>query len=151
MPNRVLRHMVNTKQITLAENVIAKLGGDNIYSRAIYLGSQEEFINKAKQSVENGGLGPDVRKNLREEVNTVMESYLGGVMGAVTVDGVIGGGVTDKRASHGIEMSELVFNAASFLRMSDKNISAEDAVAVAYEAVIGNQYRFDTERQSGAV
>ena len=146
--NRVLRHMVNTKQITLAENVIAKLGGDNIYSRAIYLGSQEEFINKAKQTVANGGLGSDVQVELRQEVNAVMESYLSSVMGAVTVDGVIGGGVTDKRASHGIEMSELVYNTASFLRMSDKNISAEDAVAVAYEAVIGNQYRFDTVNDS---
>lgn len=142
--NRVLRHMVNTNQITLAENVIAKLGAANVHAKSIYLGNQEDEIAKAKKSVADGGLGNPVREELRLEVGEVMSDYRSSVLGAVIVDDVVGGGVQKGRDKHPDEMGELVFNTASYLIMKDKNITPEKAVEVAYNAVIGNQYRFDT-------
>ena len=142
--NRVLRHMVNTNQITLAENVIAKLGAANVHAKSIYLGNQEDEIAKAKKSVADGGLGNPVREELRLEVGEVMSDYRSSVLGAVIVDDVVGGGVQKGRDKHPDEMGELVFNTASYLIMKDKNITPEKAVEVAYNAVIGNQYRVDT-------
>ena len=147
--NRVLRHMVSTNQITLAENVMASLGEANVYSKAIFLGNQEEFVAQAKKSLADGGLGTTVREELRLEVSELMSDYRSSVLGAVVVDDVIGGGVQKGRDKHPAEMEELVFNTASYLLLKkDKTLTPERAVEVAYEAVIGNQYRFDAVNDS---
>ena len=143
--NRVLRHMYETKKITLAENVIAKLGGDNIFARTIYLGNLPEQVASYKESERDGGIPSDVANQVRTLANEKLIPYSSSVMGGVLVDGeVIGAGVSPGRKTHNDSMEDLIVNSALFIISTDKNVTPEDATSAAFKAVIGNQYRFDS-------
>jgi len=139
---RVMRHLTKTKAISLVDNVIASLGSNNIYAKAVFLGNQPEGVERAAQTVAKGGLGSTVLAELRVGANERMREYSSSIIGGVLTDGVLGGGVQDGRTSHVIGMEDIVVNTAAYIQMADRTISSDDALDAAYEAVIGNQYVF---------
>ena len=139
---RVMRHLTKTKAITLVDQVIAKLGSNNIYAKSVFLGNQPEGVERAAQTVAKGGLGSTVLAELRVGANERMREYSSSIIGGVLTDGVLGGGVQDGRTSHVIGMEDIVVNTAAYIQMADRTISSDDALDAAFEAVIGNQYVF---------
>ena len=139
---RVMRHLTKTKAITLVDQVIAKLGSNNIYAKAVFLGNQPEGVERAAQTVAKGGLGSTVLAELRVGANERMKEYSSSIIGGVLTDGVLGGGVQDGRPSHVTGMEDIVVNTAAYIQMADRTISSDDALDAAFEAVIGNQYVF---------
>ena len=139
---RVMRHLTKTKAITLVDQVIAKLGSNNIYAKAVFLGNQPEGVERAAQTVAKGGLGSTVLAELRVGANERMKEYSSSIIGGVLTDGVLGGGVQDGRTSHVTGMEDIVVNTAAYIQMADRTISSDDALDAAFEAVIGNQYVF---------
>ena len=139
---RVMRHLTKTKAISLVDNVIASLGSNNIYAKAVFLGNQPEGVERAAQTVAKGGLGSTALAELRVGANERMREYSSSIIGGVLTDGVLGGGVQDGRTSHVIGMEDIVVNTAAYIQMADRTISSDDALDAAYEAVIGNQYVF---------
>ena len=140
--SRVMRHLRRTGTLSQVENVVASLGSNNIYSKLVLDGNQPDEIKAAKATVANGGLGAQVFTELYAAANERLSEYNSSVIGGVVVDGVVGGGVQDGRTDHIRGMLDIVVNSAAYLKMSNRELSIDDVIDVAYEAVIGNQYVF---------
>ena len=140
--SRVMRHLRRTGTLSLVENVVAKLGSNNIYSKLVLDGNQPDEVKAAKASEKDGGLGAQVFTELYAAANERLSEYNSSVIGGVVVDGVVGGGVQDGRTDHIRGMLDIVVNSAAYLKMSNRELSIDDVIDVAYEAVIGNQYVF---------
>lgn len=137
--NRVQRHLHSTKTITLVENVLAALGGKNINAKPIFVGNSEDIIKRAKSELESTD-----QQALRTLVSESMGDYTSSILGGVMSDDVLSGGVTKGRATHTLEMRDIVYNTAAGLKLLDPTLSLEDAKEAAFNAVIGSQYRFDS-------
>ena len=140
--SRVMRHLRKTGAISLVDNVIASLGSENVFAKPIFLGNQPENVKAAKASEKDGGLGAQVFTELYAAANERLREYNSSVIGDVVVDGVVGGGVQDGRTDHIRGMLDIVVNSAAYLKMANRDLSIDNVIDVAYEAVIGNQYVF---------
>lgn len=138
---RVMRHLTKTKAITLVDQVIAKLGSNNIYAKSVFLETNQRALKERHKPLPRG-LGSTVLAELRVGANERMREYSSSIIGGVLTDGVLGGGVQDGRTSHVIGMEDIVVNTAAYIQMADRTISSDDALDAAFEAVIGNQYVF---------
>ena len=140
--SRVMRHLRRTGTLSQVENVVASLGSNNIYSKLVLDGNQPDEVKAAKASEKDGGLGAQVFTELYAAANERLSEYNSSVIGGVVVDGVVGGGVQDGRTDHIRGMLDIVVNSAAYLKMSNRELSIDDVIDVAYKAVIGNQYVF---------
>ena len=138
--NRVMRHLMSTNVISFAEHLRAAYP-EQINMQSVVDGNEEANISNAKAK-----LTSDVRIQVDEIVRDTVDDYASSVMGGIR-DGVIGVGGDANRTSHIIKMQDTIANTAKHL-MATRTIDPEEAVNIAYEAVIGNHFVFENINDS---
>jgi hypothetical protein len=104
-------------------------------------GNEETNIKNAKDK-----LTKDQRNEVDEIVRNTVDSYASSVMGGIT-DGVVGVGGDSNRTAHIIKMQDTIANTAKHL-MATRTIDPEEAVDIAYKAIIGNHFVFENINDS---
>ena len=138
--NRVMRHLMSTNVISFAEHLRAAYP-EQINMQSVVDGNEEANISNAKAK-----LTSDVRIQVDEIVRDTVDDYASSVMGGIR-DGVLGVGGDANRTSHIIKMQDTIANTAKHL-MATRTIDPEEAVNIAYEAVIGNHFVFENINDS---
>tara|TARA_Y100001937_G_scaffold27794_1_gene40076 strand:+ start:608 stop:3187 length:2580 start_codon:yes stop_codon:yes gene_type:complete len=138
--NRVMRHLMSSNVISFSEHLRAAYP-EQINMQSVVDGNEEANISNAKAK-----LTSDVRNQVDEIVRDTVDDYASSVMGGIR-DGVIGVGGDANRTSHIIKMQDTIANTAKHL-MATRTIDPEEAVNIAYEAVIGNHFVFENINDS---
>ena len=133
--NRVMRHLTTTGQVSLAQNVAAS-DPANVNMKAVLAGNTKEGQDRIKTDVESSD-----RDAIREEVFTLVKDYTSSIIGGIT-DDVIGGGVSKGRASHVLEMRDIMLNTAGYIKVLFPDKSASEVANLAYDTVIGGKFVF---------
>ncbi len=134
--NRVMRHLMETNTISFAQNIAAS-DPANINMKAVLAADTEKGQKEIKEK-----LSKDTLTLIKEETATIMQPYGNSITGSL-VDDVMGGGASPSRVFHSLEMQTIVSQTAAFLHAADTSISAEKAVKIAYDTVIGNKFVFE--------
>ena len=138
--NRVMRHLMSSNVISFSEHLRAAYP-EQINMQSVVDGNEEANISNAKAK-----LTSDVRNQVDEIVRDTVDDYASSVMGGIR-DGVIGVGGDANKTSHIIKMQDTIANTAKHL-MATRTIDPEEAVNIAYEAVIGNHFVFENINDS---
>lgn len=138
--NRVMRHLMSSNVISFAEHLRAAYP-EQINMQSVVDGNEEANIKNAKDKLTN-----DQRNQVDEIVRDTVDDYASSVMGGIT-DGVIGVGGDSNRTAHIIKMQDTIANTAKHL-MATRSIDPEDAVNIAYKAVIGDHFVFQNINES---
>lgn len=135
--NRVLGHMVKTGKLSLVENlVIANPNAAN--QKAIFDGNAAEIVSSYTKSISKND-----RDAVNEAVTELMGNYTSSILGGVTVDSVVGGGVTRQRTNHALAMNEIAANTANYLLITGQAKDPEEAAQRAVDYVINESYDFE--------
>ena len=134
--NRVMRHLMETNTISFAQNIAAS-DPTNINMKAVLAADTEKGQKEIKEK-----LSKDTLTLIKEETATIMQPYGNSITGSL-VDDVMGGGASPSRVFHSLEMQTIVSQTAAFIHAADASISAEKAVEIAYDTVIGNKFVFE--------
>ena len=138
--NRVMRHLMSSNVISFAEHLRAAYP-EQINMQSVVDGNEEINIKNAKDNLTN-----DQRNQVDEIVRNTVDSYASSVMGGIT-DGVVGVGGDSNRTAHIIKMQDTIANTAKHL-MATRTIDPEEAVDIAYKAIIGNHFVFENINDS---
>lgn len=133
--NRVMRHLVTTGQISLAQNLSAS-DPTNVNMKAVLAGNTKEGQDRIKTDVDSSD-----RDVIRDEVFTLVKDYTSSIIGGIT-DDVLGGGVSKGRASHVLEMRDIMLNTAGYIKVLFPDKSASEVAKLAYDTVIGGKFVF---------
>ena len=133
--NRVMRHLITTGQISLAENLAAS-DPENVNMKSVLAGNTKEGQDRIKSDVSQ-----DDRNAIQDEVFTLIRDYTSSVVGGIT-DDILGGGVSKGRASHIFEMRDIILNTAGYIKALYPDKSAQEVAAMAYETAIGGKFVF---------
>ena len=138
--NRVMRHLMSSNVISFSEHLRAAYP-EQINMQSVVDGNEEVNIKNAKDKLTN-----DQRNQVDEIVRDTVDDYASSVMGGIT-DGVIGVGGDSNRTAHIIKMQDTIANTAKHL-MATRTIDPEEAVNIAYKAVIGDHFVFENINES---
>lgn len=138
--NRVMRHLMSSNVISFSEHLRAAYP-EQINMQSVVDGNEEANIKNAKDKLTN-----DQRNQVDEIVRDTVDDYASSVMGGIT-DGVIGVGGDSNRTAHIIKMQDTIANTAKHL-MATRTIDPEEAVNIAYKAVIGDHFVFENINES---
>lgn len=133
--NRVMRHLITTGQISLAENLAAS-DPENVNMKSVLAGNTKEGQERIKSDVSQ-----DDRNAIQDEVFTLIREYTSSVVGGIT-DDILGGGVSKGRASHIFEMRDIIVNTAGYIKALYPDKSPQEVAAMAYETAIGGKFVF---------
>ena len=133
--DRVMRHLMKTGTIGLVDNLIMAYPTD-VSMKAVSIFNEAEQIKKYK-----GELPKDTRDVVSAAVTELIGDYSSSILGGITND-VLGGGVTQGRASHVFAMRDIVANTAQGYILSGQITDPEDAAEQAYNDVMGNHFEF---------
>jgi len=133
--NRVMRHLVTTGQVSLAQNLSAS-DPTNVNMKAVLAGNTKEGQDRIKTDVNSSD-----RDVIRDEVFTLVKDYTSSIIGGIT-DDVLGGGVSKGRASHVLEMRDIMLNTAGYIKVLFPDKSASEVAKLAYDTVIGGKFVF---------
>ena len=138
--NRVMRHLMSSNVISFSEHLRAAYP-EQINMQSVVDGNEEANIKNAKDKLTN-----DQRNQVDEIVRDTVDDYASSVMGGIT-DGVVGVGGDSNRTAHIIKMQDTIANTAKHL-MATRPIDPEEAVNIAYKAVIGDHFVFENINES---
>ena len=138
--NRVMRHLMSSNVISFSEHLRAAYP-EQINMQSVVDGNEEANIKNAKDKLTN-----DQRNQVDEIVRDTVDDYASSVMGGIT-DGVVGVGGDSNRTAHIIKMQDTIANTAKHL-MATRPIDPEEAVNIAYKAVIGDHFVFENINDS---
>ena len=138
--NRVMRHLMSSNVISFSEHLRATYP-EQINMQSVVDGNEEANIKNAKDK-----LTTDQRNQVDEIVRDTVDDYASSVMGGIT-DGVVGVGGDSNRTAHIIKMQDTIANTAKHL-MATRPIDPEEAVNIAYKAVIGDHFVFENINES---
>ena len=138
--NRVMRHLMSSNVISFSEHLRAAYP-EQINMQSVVDGNEEANIKNAKDKLTN-----DQRNQVDEIVRDTVDDYASSVMGGIT-DGVVGVGGDSNRTAHIIKMQDTIANTAKHL-MATRTIDPEEAVNIAYKAVIGDHFVFENINES---
>jgi len=138
--NRVMRHLMSSNVISFSEHLRAAYP-EQINMQSVVDGNEEANIKNAKDKLTN-----DQRNQVDEIVRDTVDDYASSVMGGIT-DGVVGVGGDSNRTAHIIKMQDTIANTAKHL-MATRTIDPEEAVNIAYKAVIGDHFVFENINDS---
>jgi len=138
--NRVMRHLMSSNVISFSEHLRAAYP-EQINMQSVVDGNEETNIKNAKDK-----LTKDQRNEVDEIVRNTVDSYASSVMGGIT-DGVVGVGGDSNRTAHIIKMQDTIANTAKHL-MATRPIDPEEAVDIAYKAIIGDHFVFENINDS---
>jgi len=133
--NRVMRHLTTTGQISLAQNVAAS-DPTNVNMKAVLAGNTAEGKKEFQDKVAKSDID-----DIKAETATMMKEYSSSIIGGIT-DDVLGGGMSQGRASHVLEMRDIVSNTAAYIKAVSPDITSRKAVEIAYNTVVGNKFVF---------
>ena len=132
---RIMRHLMSKNIISFSEHLRA-VYPEQINMQTIVDGNEEANIKNFKDKLES-----TQRNEIDGIVRDTVNSYTSSVMGGIT-DGVVGVGGDSKRTAHIIAMQDTIGNAAKHL-MATRDIDSQEAVDIAYDAVIGDHFKFE--------
>lgn len=138
--NRVMRHLMSSNVISFSEHLRAAYP-EQINMQSVVDGNEETNIKNAKDKLTN-----DQRNQVDEIVRDTVDDYASSVMGGIT-DGVVGVGGDSNRTAHIIKMQDTIANTAKHL-MATRTIDPEEAVDIAYKAIIGDHFVFENINDS---
>lgn len=133
--NKVMRHLMTTKTITLSDNLIMAYPND-VTMKGVSIYNDPENVKKYKS---------EIPKTQRDEVSAsvtdLMGDYSTSILGGVA-DGVLGGGITGGRTNHVMGMRDIVMNTAQGYLLNKQANTPEEAAELAYQHVIGSKFDF---------
>ena len=134
--DRVMKHLVETNIISLVDSVV------NAYPNNANMSMVLDANSEAGQKLIN-----DKSLISGEDINTInelaaetMADYGQSILGRF-IDETRGGG-NSSRVFHHLGMRKIVQDTAAWIRASDRTKSHQEAVDIAYNAVIGNNFIF---------
>lgn len=133
--NRVMRHLRETNTVSMLDSVVAAYPNNANIDSVSGAGSEEgqELIKKFNTK--------DDLVLISDETATIMEDYGMSITGGF-IDDTRGGG-SPSRVFHNLEMRTIVEDTAAYIRASSMNkVTHAEAVKMAYDTVIGNNFVF---------
>jgi hypothetical protein len=134
--DRVMKHLVETKTISLVDSVV------NAYPDNANMSMVLDANSEAGQKLikDKSIISADDRQTINDLAAETMADYGQSILGRF-VDETRGGG-DNSRVFHTLGMRKIVQDTAAYIRASDPTTSHQEAVDIAYNAVIGNNFTF---------
>ena len=134
--DRVMRHLVETNTISLVDSVV------NAYPDNANMSMVLDANSEAGQKLikDKAIISSDDRKQINEAAAETMADYGQSILGRF-IDETRGGG-DNSRVFHTLGMRKIVQDTAAYIKASDPTKSHQEAVDIAYNAVIGNNFVF---------
>lgn len=134
--DRVMRHLVETNTISLVDSVV------NAYPDNANMSMVLDANSEAGQKLikDKAIISSDDRKLINEAAAETMADYGQSILGRF-IDETRGGG-DNSRVFHTLGMRKIVQDTAAYIKASDPTKSHQEAVDIAYNAVIGNNFVF---------
>jgi len=134
--DRVMKHLVETNTVSLVDTVV------NAYSGNANIGMVAEANSEKglKLIKDKAIISGDDLKLINERTSEVMADYGQSNIGRF-IDETRGGG-DSSRVYHNLGMVKIVQNTAAYIKASDPTKTHDEAVEIAYNTVIGNNFVF---------
>ena len=134
--DRVMKHLVETNTISLVDSVVNAYPNNANMSMVLDANSEAgQKLIKDKSLIS----GEDIN-TINELAAETMTDYGQSILGRF-IDETRGGG-DNSRVFHHLGMRKIVQDTAAYIRASDRTKSHQEAVDIAYNAVIGNNFVF---------
>ena len=134
--NRVMRHLMETNKISKVDNVVAAYPNNANINMVAATGTKE-----GQKTIKDFNSTDDI-KQINEATDIIMENYGASNTGNF-IDDTRGGGTID-RVNHNLGIKTIVRDTAAYIRASDTSKTHQEAVEMAYNTVIGNNFVFPT-------
>ena len=134
--DRVMKHLVETGTITLVDSVI------NAYPDNANMSMVLDANTEAGQKLikDKSIISADDRQTINDLAAKTMADYGQSILGRF-IDETRGGG-DNSRVFHTLGMRKIVQDTAAYIKASDPSKSHQEAVDIAYNAVIGENFVF---------
>lgn len=142
--DKILRHLMASGKISLADNFLASFPGAK--SKSVFIANAPENIKRYTKDVSKSN-----RDAASVEISNLFTDYTNSYLGGTGASDVLGGGFTKGRATFILGMRDLVTNTANFYMDTGLAKTPEEAAEKAFDDVITANYNLTNKINDGVV
>lgn len=142
--DKILRHLMASGKISLADNFLASFPGAK--SKSVFIANAPENVKRYQSEVPKSN-----RDAASAEISSLFTDYTNSYLGGTGASDVLGGGFTKGRSTFILGMRELVVNTANFYMDTGLAKTPEEAAEKAFDDVITANYNLTNKINDGVV